>query len=547
MGLATGCLWAAAASAQTTRCDIPREVRDIWHCDHGFVIGPENVIIRLPIPETDAEALYQAGLEAARREEWRVAIAYFTAAHQRAHLVPRYMYNLGLAHARAGNHVPAIAWFVAYLIADPNAANRADIWREITAQEAQSRVQTDLLWSRAETAAAAIPDEPAVSDFPPNPRHRREAFLSLRQMASEVGNAERTRRFFTLAQNVIPQSPLDASWSVAHPSQTLIGGYGRSAWTGPSTVSTLRALARRWPDDWVTRHAQELAARPTSDDSPQLGLVFSDRGAEALQRLDSIPSFAVIDSETLAAITGEAFLVRGDRQNAAVALRRATEFARACEGYHSPILRGSGNDAAHLQALIEADSGNVEGAVARLSAYYARQISSANWLRPACLRYELPELSSPQERWSEARFFAAQRIAAFLLLRERFDEARRVAASLDSMRQEVFLEAYLDSIPVAQNGAALRAELEAVAVRAGGAQPSSPDQRGPIESAVAHARLVHGANLQWWLARIGAEPDPRRQVQMFGRAANTLESEILRTRSLYEHTGQVWEARGDGR
>src|SRR3954470_15129038 len=107
---------ASAAPAATNRCDIPREARDLWHCDQGFVIGPENVIVRLPILETDPEALYQAGLEAANREDWRVAIAYFTAAQQRAHLVPRYMYNLGLAQGRAGHDAAAIGWLVAYMI-----------------------------------------------------------------------------------------------------------------------------------------------------------------------------------------------------------------------------------------------------------------------------------------------------------------------------------------------------------------------------------------------------------------------------------------------
>src|SRR5690348_1882754 len=101
------------------RCDIPAAARNVWRCDHGFVIGPENVIIRFPIPETDAEALYNAGVEAAGRQDWRNAIAYFTAAHQRAHLVPKYMYNLGLAHARAGHEVAAIAWLSTYLLAAP--------------------------------------------------------------------------------------------------------------------------------------------------------------------------------------------------------------------------------------------------------------------------------------------------------------------------------------------------------------------------------------------------------------------------------------------
>src|SRR5262245_52637988 len=81
-------LLTSPAAAQ--RCDIPREARDVWHCDHGFITGPGNTIVRFPISEADPEALYNAGYAAAQREDWRVAIAYFSAANQRAHLAPRY-------------------------------------------------------------------------------------------------------------------------------------------------------------------------------------------------------------------------------------------------------------------------------------------------------------------------------------------------------------------------------------------------------------------------------------------------------------------------
>jgi len=146
-----------ATPAQAQRCDIPREARDIWRCENGFVVGAENVIIRLPIPETDPEALYNAGLEAARREDWRVAIAYFTAAYQRAHLVPRYIYNLGLAHARAGHDLPAMAWLSAFLIAQPDAPNRREVWNEMARLEARSQNTIEALWQSARQAADTLP------------------------------------------------------------------------------------------------------------------------------------------------------------------------------------------------------------------------------------------------------------------------------------------------------------------------------------------------------------------------------------------------------
>jgi hypothetical protein len=181
-----------AAQAQRTRCDLPREARDIWRCENGFVIGPENVIIRLPIPETDPEALYNAGLEAAQREDWRVAIAYFTAAHQRAHLEPRYMYNLGLAHARAGHEVAAIAWLSTFLLAEPNAPNRAAIWNQIAQLEAASQEETGLLWRRAQEGVGVLTALPGID----GDGVRAVAYRNLAESAATAGN-------LTLARDLI--------------------------------------------------------------------------------------------------------------------------------------------------------------------------------------------------------------------------------------------------------------------------------------------------------------------------------------------------------
>ncbi len=145
---------AAPASAQTG-CDLVRSLGAPWRCVDGFTIGPGDVVISLPIAEDDPDALHGAGIAAANRRDWRAAIAYFTAAAQRGHLTPRHMYALGLAHARAGHEVPAIAWLVAYLIAAPDAPNRAAIWREIVAMEHSSRRRTERLWTRLQAAAAA--------------------------------------------------------------------------------------------------------------------------------------------------------------------------------------------------------------------------------------------------------------------------------------------------------------------------------------------------------------------------------------------------------
>ncbi len=179
----------SSADAQRTRCDIPREARVVWHCENGFVIGPENVIIRLPIPETDPEALYNAGLEAAQREDWRLAIAYFTAAHQRAHLEPRYMYNLGLAHARAGHEVAAIAWLSTYLLAEPHAPNRSAIWTQIAQLESASQEDTALLWRRAQEGVSVLTALPGIDGN----GVRSAAYRNLAESAATAGNVTLAR------------------------------------------------------------------------------------------------------------------------------------------------------------------------------------------------------------------------------------------------------------------------------------------------------------------------------------------------------------------
>lgn len=68
------------------------------------------------VPPEAAEA-FDRGLEAAQEGQWDAAIEHLTAAQRSAPFASPILLNLGLAHARAGHDLAAIAWLHAYLAA----------------------------------------------------------------------------------------------------------------------------------------------------------------------------------------------------------------------------------------------------------------------------------------------------------------------------------------------------------------------------------------------------------------------------------------------
>lgn len=97
---------------------------------------------------------FDRGLMAVQLQEWGLAIRYFSDAQEIAsHFsdaqkaaphASTVLFNLGLAHARAGHELPAIAWLHAYLDAAPQAPNAEAIRAEI------ERLKT-VLWGKMNT------------------------------------------------------------------------------------------------------------------------------------------------------------------------------------------------------------------------------------------------------------------------------------------------------------------------------------------------------------------------------------------------------------
>jgi len=420
--------------AYAQRCDIPREARDIWRCENGFVIGPENVIIRLPIPETDPEALYNAGIEAAQREDWRIAIAYFTAAQQRAHLVPRYMYNLGLAHARAGNDVAAIAWFSAYLVTEPNTSNRAAIWDQIATLEARTNQEMEALWTGAVQAADTLP---TIALLPGSPDSARSgAYFTLAVAAGRSLNWDRANDFIqrefdlrsatpgaysTSSDDIVQRgravrgSARNAAILIydlatteslnrelqSEPSEepersrwaTLRHARPRLEWNWPSSVARGEVLASV---DVANRNANQFfndRTKPT-----HLAAQGDSEGALSVLVSGPAPSaFLGEPSRGLEALhVGEILLLRGDVAGATRALAVARRFINDASRHSTNVDR--------ISALLAAERGDLDSAVLLLTASAWRLNSegvySADGNR-CCL--ELGATLSPQHQWSEFR------------------------------------------------------------------------------------------------------------------------------------------------
>ncbi len=97
------------------------------------------------------------GLAAAESSQWDIALAAFNDAWEEEPLSPVVFYNLGLANAKAGNPVPAVAWLEAYLAALPSATNGKQVRIVIAKLEVQAEIEMNKLFERALGVLAALP------------------------------------------------------------------------------------------------------------------------------------------------------------------------------------------------------------------------------------------------------------------------------------------------------------------------------------------------------------------------------------------------------
>ena len=109
-----------------------------------------------PLPHAAQEALNK-GIIAAKVPDYLLAIRFFQDARKLAPAAPVILLNLGIAESKIpGRELRAIAWFGAYLAANPDAPNAAVVKTEIAALDVRNQSNVSRLIKTAQDAAHQI-------------------------------------------------------------------------------------------------------------------------------------------------------------------------------------------------------------------------------------------------------------------------------------------------------------------------------------------------------------------------------------------------------
>jgi tetratricopeptide (TPR) repeat protein len=107
----------------------------------------------------EAQEPFNLGLAAVEQNQWDSAVGYFSEAQKAAPKNPRVMYNLGLAHSKAGHLLAGMAWLHAYLAASPSAANAEAVRMEIARLQVANDMRAGKVAQQALTIAQQISSE----------------------------------------------------------------------------------------------------------------------------------------------------------------------------------------------------------------------------------------------------------------------------------------------------------------------------------------------------------------------------------------------------
>lgn len=110
----------------------------------------------------EAQKAFDRGNSAVQQQQWGQAVRYFTDAHKIGGNDPRILLNLGLAQARAGNELHAIAWLNAAAAAMPEAPNVPAIRQEAQKLKEQVLAKIDRLVGHTIAAAENMPEKMVV-------------------------------------------------------------------------------------------------------------------------------------------------------------------------------------------------------------------------------------------------------------------------------------------------------------------------------------------------------------------------------------------------
>jgi tetratricopeptide (TPR) repeat protein len=110
-----------------------------------------------PLLPPEAQELVKKGILAAKQQDYLLATRFFQDARKMAPQAPEIYYDLGLAESKIpGREVRAIAWFGAYLAANPNAQNAAAVKDQIDVLDVKSQGNMSRLIQSVQDTASKI-------------------------------------------------------------------------------------------------------------------------------------------------------------------------------------------------------------------------------------------------------------------------------------------------------------------------------------------------------------------------------------------------------
>jgi formylglycine-generating enzyme required for sulfatase activity len=181
---------------------------------------------------------YDLGVVMAERQEWSRAIEYFDKAHRLAPAHPDILFSLGLAHARAGHGhgLRAMVWFSAYLMAAPDAQDRAEMVAEIQRQKKAVKARVRAL--RIKTRELALQMAKTEKD-----RESRDWFLTyIARWMAATGDIQGARKLLGRVEGRENRRRVLASIAMIRAKQGDIGG--------ATAVLTVMPPPRRDAEGW---------------------------------------------------------------------------------------------------------------------------------------------------------------------------------------------------------------------------------------------------------------------------------------------------------
>lgn len=151
----------------------------------------------------DAQREIEWGKDAAQKKNYELAIMFFEMARKSAPDAPEIYGYLGLAESKiGGRELRAIAWYGAYLAANPRAGNAAAVNNAIAELMKASENNISLLMKTWENAVASMPD--SADRGPHTNGWRRDfAWSNVGTWYASYGNIEDARRIAN-AINAVP-------------------------------------------------------------------------------------------------------------------------------------------------------------------------------------------------------------------------------------------------------------------------------------------------------------------------------------------------------